>query len=177
MAPLEIPDPSLVVLVGPAAAGKTTFALRHFYPEEVVSTDRCRLMLTATENFDEETNQRVFDLFHELIEQRLCAGKLAVADSTALLPIARRNLLACAAKYDIPVVALLFQTSFQTCLRNDASRPRQVGKRIIDEMFQSLDEVRESISREDFEIYCELSDQRRRLGRIQRRQWSWFPKA
>jgi ABC-type glutathione transport system ATPase component len=41
----RIADGSLVVLVGPSASGKTTWADAHFRPEEVVSSDRLRALL------------------------------------------------------------------------------------------------------------------------------------
>ena len=40
--PLEIPQLSLVVLIGVSGSGKSTFARTHFLPTEVVSSDFCR---------------------------------------------------------------------------------------------------------------------------------------
>ena len=37
-----IPTPSLVVLVGPPASGKSTWASEHFRPEQIVSADALR---------------------------------------------------------------------------------------------------------------------------------------
>lgn len=38
---LEIPNLSLVVLVGPSGSGKSTFTRKHFLPTEVLSSDYC----------------------------------------------------------------------------------------------------------------------------------------
>src|SRR5438445_9081066 len=51
---VRVPDPSLVVLCGPAGSGKTTFARRHFRDTAIVSSDRCRAMIA-----DDEANIRV----------------------------------------------------------------------------------------------------------------------
>ena len=42
---LAIPAPCLVVLVGPGASGKSTWAAAHFRPDEVVSSDRLRAVV------------------------------------------------------------------------------------------------------------------------------------
>ena len=47
---LRLPSPSLVVLVGPAAAGKTTWAEANFAPHQVVSSDRLRLLVGEGED-------------------------------------------------------------------------------------------------------------------------------
>ena len=39
---LRLPSPCLVVLVGPAGSGKSTWAAAHFPADQVVSTDRLR---------------------------------------------------------------------------------------------------------------------------------------
>ena len=43
---IDIPDFSLVVLIGATGAGKSTFASRWFRPTEVVSSDTCRAMVS-----------------------------------------------------------------------------------------------------------------------------------
>src|SRR2546426_6138957 len=103
---VRVPDPSLVVLCGPAGSGKTTFARRHFRDTAIVSSDRCRAMIA-----DDEANIRVsrdaLELFHTIIEMRVRHPPLTVADSTALLPEARRSLRQIARRCEGPVIALL----------------------------------------------------------------------
>ena len=42
---IELPEFSLILLVGPGAAGKTTFAGKHFLPTQVLSSDAFRGMV------------------------------------------------------------------------------------------------------------------------------------
>ncbi|HYS78087.1 MAG TPA: AAA family ATPase, partial [Candidatus Dormibacteraeota bacterium] len=44
---LTIPSPSLVVMMGAAGSGKSTFCRRNFLPRQIVSTDACRGMLAG----------------------------------------------------------------------------------------------------------------------------------
>ena len=48
MTDLDIPDLSLVVLVGVSGSGKSTFAARHFKPTQVLSSDFCRAWSPTT---------------------------------------------------------------------------------------------------------------------------------
>ena len=47
---LNIPELSLVVLIGPTGSGKSTFARAHFKPTEVISSDFCRGLVADDEN-------------------------------------------------------------------------------------------------------------------------------
>lgn len=42
MLPIDVPELSLVVLIGPSGSGKSSFARRLFKPTEVLSSDYCR---------------------------------------------------------------------------------------------------------------------------------------
>ena len=47
---LEIPELSLVLLVGASGSGKSTFAHTHFLETEVVSSDFCRGLVSDDQN-------------------------------------------------------------------------------------------------------------------------------
>ena len=45
VAPRNLPSPCVVVLVGPGASGKSTWAASHFPPDSVISSDRLRALV------------------------------------------------------------------------------------------------------------------------------------
>lgn len=60
---IEIPHNALVMLVGPAGSGKSTFAAQHFQRTEIVSSDVCReMVLDDMENM--ACSGDAFDLFY-----------------------------------------------------------------------------------------------------------------
>jgi len=71
---LEIPDPALVLLVGPAGSGKTTFAAREFAPDEVVPSDELRGLIGRDEA-DQTVSRAAFAVLHRIVERRLAAGR------------------------------------------------------------------------------------------------------
>jgi len=113
---------TLVVLVGPSGAGKSTFAQKHFKPTEIVSSDACRAMV-ADDAADQAATTAAFAVLHSIVEQRLRAGRLTVVDATNVQPKARRPLLALAARYHRPSMAILFDVSPEVC--KEVNRHRQ----------------------------------------------------
>jgi hypothetical protein len=67
---IEIPDFALVVLIGSTGSGKSTFAAKHFLPTEVISSDRCRGLVSDNEN-DQGVSGDAFDLVREIAGKRL----------------------------------------------------------------------------------------------------------
>jgi protein phosphatase len=125
-----VPDPSLVLLVGAAGAGKTTFAARHFAPDEVLSSDAYRALVSG-----DEANQKVsrvaFSILHRDLERRLAAGRLTVVDATNVEPRNRRELIRRARSAGIPVVALVFDLDPAVVLARNATRARQVDEEVV----------------------------------------------
>src|SRR5215813_9693080 len=134
---LQIPDPSLILLIGPSGAGKSTFAARHFRQTEVVSSDRCRAMVCDDES-DQSVNGAAFDLLHHIARVRLAARRLAVIDATNLETRARRRLLRIANDNRIPAVAIAFGIPLEKCLERNLAR----SERVVEEEVVSLHAAR-----------------------------------
>ena len=130
MTTIEVPDPSLVLLVGAAGAGKTTFAARHFAPDEVLSSDAYRALVSG-----DEANQKVsrvaFSILHRDLQRRLLAGQLTVVDATNVDQRNRRELLRRAHAAGLPVVALVLHLPAAIVLARNATRSRQVDEAAV----------------------------------------------
>jgi protein phosphatase len=127
---IEVPDPSLVLLVGAAGAGKTTFAAQHFAPDEILSSDAYRALVSG-----DEANQKVsrvaFSILHRDLQRRLLAGQLTVVDATNLDPRNRRLLFRLAHAAGLPVVALVLHLPAAIVLARNATRSRQVDEAVV----------------------------------------------
>jgi protein phosphatase len=103
---IVLADPSLVVLVGAAGAGKSTFAARHFAPHEVLSSDGFRALI-AGDAADQRATRPAFAALHRELGRRLAAGLLTVVDATNVTAGARRTLLSRASAAGVAAVAIV----------------------------------------------------------------------
>ena len=149
--------PSMIVLCGPAACGKSTFAKRHFRPTQIVSSDWARALVCDDER-DQRFNAQAFALVHFLVEQRLTLNRLCVVDSTALTAQARKDLLELARKCEVPTTLILFKVPLETCLERDEKRERSVGRAIVERQYHALVEAGPTIRQEGFDQVVELQD-------------------
>ena len=161
-AEIVIPDPSMVVLVGAAGAGKSTFASRHFAPDEILSSDGFRAMVAGDEA-DQAATKAAFGRLHRALGQRLAAGRLTVVDATSVQPASRRALLARAAAAGLPAVAIVLDLPTATVLARNAARMSRIvdGSVIRHHLAQlrtSLDGPAPSVLREGFAQVVILSD-------------------
>src|SRR3954463_2757310 len=85
---VAVPDPALVVLIGAAGSGKSTWALDHYRRAEVVSSDELR-GIVGSGPADLDASADTFDLLQRIIAARLSRGLTTVVD-TLRLPRARR---------------------------------------------------------------------------------------
>jgi protein phosphatase len=128
---IEIPELSLVVLMGASGAGKSSFARRHFKATEIVSSDFCRGLVCDDETSLEATND-AFELVHFIAAKRLQLGKLTVIDATNVQKEARAPLLQLARKYFVQCVALVIDTPEYICHERNQARPdRQFGPHVV----------------------------------------------
>ncbi len=135
---ITLPMRSLLVLSGPAGAGKSTFArklvLAHaqqgLQPTMIVSSDECRALICDDEN-NQQVNRDAFDLFHYIINKRMFLNRFTIADSTALHASARYRLLDLAQRHHYYTCLFVFNVSTEVSLRWDQQRERSVGERVI----------------------------------------------
>jgi predicted kinase len=138
LSPLILPMRSLLVLSGPAGAGKSTFARKlvqehaqqGFKHTMIVSSDECRAFVCDDEN-NQQVNRDTFDLFHYIINKRMFWNRFTIADSTALYRGARQKLLDLAKRHNYYTCLLVFNVPTAISLRRDQRRARFVGERVI----------------------------------------------
>lgn len=154
---IEIPDFSLVVLIGSTGSGKSTFAARHFRPTEVISSDYCRALVS-----DDETDQAVstdaFDLVREIAGKRLKNRKLAVIDATNIRLADRKGWIELARQWHALPVAIVFDPGIDVCIERNRARPdRAFGGQVVQRMVSEIRRGLGGLQREGFRQVWKLA--------------------
>ena len=123
-------DPSLVLLVGAAGAGKSTFAARHFAPPEILSSDAFRALLSGDEA-DQAASGAAFALLHRAVGGRLASGLMSVVDATNVDRRARFALRDRARAADVPTAAFVLALPDAVVLARNRARARQVDESVV----------------------------------------------
>jgi len=159
---IDIEDPSLVVLIGAAGAGKSTFAERHFADEEILSSDRYRRLVSGDEA-NQAATRAAFTRLHRDLETRLANRLLTVVDATSVQAHARRALLARAAAAGVPTIAIVLDLPADTVYARNAARPARtvdfaVVSRQLAGVRASLDGPDPAIAEDGFDRVVILRD-------------------
>lgn len=145
------PADALVLLIGPAGCGKSTWAARHFRPDQILSSDAFRAMV-AGDATDQSATADAFRLLHAATGARLGRGLLTVIDATNLTAAARLGLRQQARRAGRPVVAVIFDVSLERCLaQNAARRERQVPDAVVQRHHAGMRRVRAQLPFEGYE--------------------------
>jgi len=154
---IEIPELSLVVLIGASGAGKSTFARRHFKATEVLSSDVCRGLVSDDDN-DQSASADAFAVLSFVAARRLARGKLCVVDATNVQSEARSPLVNLAREYHCLPVAIVFDMPERLCLdRNRARDDRAFGPHVVRQQRQQLRRSLRRLEREGFRHVYVLS--------------------
>ncbi len=148
---LVVPDPSVIVLVGIAGCGKSTFAARHFRSSEVLSSDACREMV-ADDPTDQSATADAFSVLRFILDKRMRRRRLTVVDATSLERNARKPYLQLARKYGVPPVAIVLDLPFEVCSARNATRTdRRVGEDVLQRQHRELRRGLRQLASEDYD--------------------------
>ena len=148
---LVLPSPCLVVLVGAAGAGKSTWAATHFAPEQIVSSDRLRAAVGESED-DVTASADAFALLERIVEHRVQRRLTTVIDTLGLDRDRRANWLQLARRHDVATACVVFDVPAAECRARNGARGKSVPQRIVAGQVRQLREQRDAIATEGFDV-------------------------
>jgi alkanesulfonate monooxygenase SsuD/methylene tetrahydromethanopterin reductase-like flavin-dependent oxidoreductase (luciferase family)/predicted kinase len=146
-----IPDPALVVLVGPSGSGKSAWAAERYRPQEVVSSDQLRSVVGSGEH-DLDASADAFALLDHIVAARVRRGLTTVIDTLGLEQARRRGYLELARQSRMPAVAVLFDTGGPECRRRNRARGRAVPAAVLDGQLRRMRAVAAEIPAEGWDL-------------------------
>lgn len=156
---IEIPELSLIAMVGVSSSGKTTFAGKYFGDSFVLSSDFFRRMVCDDEN-DQTVTKEAFELLYSTAEKRLKVGRRTVIDATNLNSSDRKEIIKLAKAQDVHAAAIVLNIPEKTLLeRNEARSDRHISPQTIRSQNQSLQKSIKSLKKEGFRFVYILSEE------------------
>jgi len=154
---LDIPDFSLVVLIGATGSGKSTFASRWFLPTEVVSSDQARAFVSDDAN-DQSVSADAFELVRAITEKRLKHRRLTVIDATNVRAPERKHWIEIARRWHALPVAIVLDPGLDVCIARNKERPdRNFGPAVPQRMVSEIRKGLRGLAREGFRQVWHLS--------------------
>ncbi|WP_116999817.1 LLM class flavin-dependent oxidoreductase [Desertimonas flava] len=144
---LVLPAPCLVVLVGPVASGKSSWAARYFAPEQIVSSDVLRGVVGESAH-DLSASADAFAVLDDIVARRLRRRLTTVIDSLGLERARRDAWRALAEAAGVPAVAVVFDTPPAECRRRNAARDSRVPADVVSSQLRRWPDVRDDIHAE-----------------------------
>ena len=162
MVEIVVADPSLIVLIGAAGSGKSTFAARHFAADEILSSDAFRALVSGDET-DMRATRPAFGRLHRELVRRMVADRLTVVDATNIEHEARRSLVRRAKNASLPASAIVLDLPPSLVQARNAARPSRVVaedivRRHLDRLRTAMDRGPEPFDGEGFSQVVVLRD-------------------
>ncbi|GGI07081.1 hypothetical protein GCM10011354_22310 [Egicoccus halophilus] len=154
---LEVPDPGLVVLAGPAGCGKSSFAARHFAAADVVSSDHARELVSGDAD-DQGATADAFGLLRFLLDKRARRRRFTVVDATNTTRRERARLLGTARRHDLPAALIALDLPLEICRRRAAARrERPVAADVVERQHATFARQVPGLTDEAFAVVHVLS--------------------
>jgi len=147
---VRLPAPSLVVLVGPPASGKSTWAATHLRDDVIVSSDRLRAMVGEGEH-DQRAGNDAFDVLELVVERRLKRGLLTVVDTLGTDARRRQRWIGLARQHGLRAVAVVFDTPERECRARNKARAEPVPAPFLTQQLKVWPDVRAALDTDGFD--------------------------
>lgn len=151
-----IPDPALVVLIGPSGSGKSSWAAARYRQDEIVGSDRLRAIVGSGEQ-DLDASADAFALLDQIVAARLRRGLTTVVDTLGLDQGRRQAQLALARQAGLPAVAVLFRTPAAECKRRNRARARPVPAAVLDGQLRRMIVAAAEIAAEGWTVQADAA--------------------
>ena len=147
-----VPDKALILLVGLAGSGKSTFARKHFREYEVISSDHCRALVCGDPT-DQDATANAFELVHLIADKRLRWDKVAVIDATNLKAVDRAPLIDLAIRHRALRLTIVLNLDTELCWQRNRDRKRLVPREVVDTQARWLATSLTELASEVDELY------------------------
>ena len=146
-----LPDPALVVLVGPSGSGKSAWAAARYRAQEVVSSDQLRGIVGSGEN-DLDASADAFAVLDQIVAARVRRGLTTVIDTLGLEPARRRGYLDLARRAGLPAAVVLVDADPAEIRRRNQDRARPVPAAAHDAQLRRMRAAAQEIAGEGWDV-------------------------
>ena len=140
----------MVVLIGPVASGKSTWASQHFAPEQIVSSDALRAVVGESEH-DLRASADAFAVLDDIVVRRLRRRLTTVIDTLGLDPELRTRWRQLARTAAMPCVAVVFDTAPGECRRRNSARTVGVPADVLANQLRRWPAIRDEVGEEPWD--------------------------
>lgn len=152
----RLPDPALVVLVGPSGSGKSAWAEQRYRREEIVSSDALRGVVGSGPH-DLDASVDAFALLEQIAAARLSRGLTTVVDTLGTDEERRARWRGLARSAGLPCVAVVLDTPADECRRRNAARDRPVPAPVLASQVRKHRAAVAALAGEDWDVVHTVS--------------------
>jgi F420-dependent oxidoreductase-like protein len=152
---IELPSPCLVVLVGVAGSGKSTWANQHF-AGSVVTSDALRALVGEGED-DLRASTDAFALLDDVIARRLRRRLTTVVDTLGSDPVRRARWLQLATEHGVECHAIVMRTAPADIRRWNKQRSKRVPDAVLRSQLAESEAVADIVRGEPFTAVHEIT--------------------